>query len=368
MKPDYKMYGWHLSYYSGKLRAYLRYKQLNFQDKAMSAVDLLHRAPKKTGVTAMPILETKSGEWLQDTSAIIRDLEQRHPQRSVMPNTPVQRFAAELFEAWADEWWIPVAMHYRWSFADNYPLFEHDAGKALLPFAPKFLRNRVVKQSAAGKMRSYLPAVGITPEQTDLLEQWTEQTLDLLEEHLAQHPYLFGGRPCIADYGLIGCLYGHLSRDPVPKRMLLDSRPHLQAWVTRTHNGDETSGDWLADDEIPATLAPIFQLIFTEFLPQARDIAEAIENMAKEKQLGAGGSLPRSFGAVTANMAGGRFTRRATPYTVWMLQEVVALYGQMPAEEQASVNDWLQTQEAKPPQEWLVGPRLAREGLGARLV
>ncbi|MBK6559244.1 MAG: hypothetical protein IPG16_19255 [Comamonadaceae bacterium] len=36
-------------------------------------------------------------------------------------------------EAWGDEWWIPMAMHTRWTYPENYALFEREAGSALLP-------------------------------------------------------------------------------------------------------------------------------------------------------------------------------------------------------------------------------------------
>ena len=33
---DYTLYGWHLSYYAGKLRAYLTYKQIPFVDQPVN--------------------------------------------------------------------------------------------------------------------------------------------------------------------------------------------------------------------------------------------------------------------------------------------------------------------------------------------
>src|SRR3546814_13148412 len=75
----------------------------------------MRRIPAKTGAMVMPVVVTPEGEWLQDTTHIVDVLEQRFPDAPVLPATPRQRIVAELLEMWADEWWIPAAMHYRWS-------------------------------------------------------------------------------------------------------------------------------------------------------------------------------------------------------------------------------------------------------------
>ena len=264
MKSDYQMYGWELSYFSGKLRGYLRFKNLNFSEKTVNVLDLTRRIPKATGAQVMPVIKTRDGEWLQDTTIIIEQLEQKHPEPSITSSGARQQIAAMFIEAWADEYWIPTGMHYRWNFPENFELFQREAGKNLLPFAPKRLRDKAVEKPVKF-LRGVLPGVGVVPESLETIERWTEQTLDLLETHFSEHDYLFGGRPSVGDFGLIGPLYAHLGRDPYPKRELVDKRPNLKAWVERVHTGRPASGDWLADDEIPTTLAPIFAALFAEF-------------------------------------------------------------------------------------------------------
>lgn len=367
MKTQYVLQGWHLSYFSGKVRAYMRYKGLYFEDKAVNAYDLTVRIPKKTGATVMPVVQTNKGEWLQDTTAIIQELERRHPEKPVFPSSPTQLIAALIIEAWADEWWIPVAMHYRWSFAENYPLFERDAGTALLPYAPKFVRNALVKKSVAGKMRSYLPAVGITPEQRQLLESWTTNMLDLLDAHFAEHDYLFGGQATVADFALVGPLYGHLNRDPMPKRELLDCRPHLQAWVNRVHNGDQPVGELLANDQIPATLAPIFACIFSEFYGQIAANVVALKAHVQSRAAASGDRIPRSLDTVRFPMAGGDYGRAAMPYTVWMAQMIRDRYLAMPLTDKTAVNAWLSENGHADLMQMELGPALKRHALATRL-
>ena len=134
MSTSYTLYGWHLSYFTGKALCYLRYKQAPFEHKAVDMFTLMRRIKRKTGAAVMPVMVTPEGEWINDTSRIIDHVEARIADRSVHPATPVQRFASYLMEAWGDEWWIPMAMHTRWTYPENYALFEREAGSALLPF------------------------------------------------------------------------------------------------------------------------------------------------------------------------------------------------------------------------------------------
>jgi hypothetical protein len=92
------------------------------------------------------------------------------------------------------------------------PLFEHDAGNALLPGFPAPLRRYAVAR-VARRLRSYLRPVGVRAEQYALLMRWTDRMLDLLETHFSQHRYSMGDRrhspiflwlrPCTATWGVI---------------------------------------------------------------------------------------------------------------------------------------------------------------------
>ena len=98
MKHEYRMYGWQGSHFVGKLRGYLNYKGLDYEEKDIWAYDLLVRIPRAIGVTVMPALETSSGEWFGDTPLIIEELERRHPENGIRVGTPRQKMAAMLLE------------------------------------------------------------------------------------------------------------------------------------------------------------------------------------------------------------------------------------------------------------------------------
>ena len=338
MTKPYIHYAWHLSYFSGKSRAYLRYKDIPHVEKVIDYYTFAIKAKKLTNAAVMPVLVTPEGEWLQDTSHIIDRLEQRFPEAPVIPTTPVQKFASYLMELWGDEWWLVIAMYTRWCHAENYPLFLHDAGRGLLPYFPRFLQNRVGAK-AASQMRNHLPGLGINATQLPLLGEWTRSTLDLLDAHFAQYPYLFGSKPSLGDFGLIGPMYAHLGRDPWSKRELIDPRRHLRAWVDRMQQPQPRAGAFLPGDQIPQTLTPIFAAMCRELLPMIEGIIVEVEKALP--QCAPGRPLPRGLGEIEFPMGKGRYRRAALPYILWMVQRMLETYRGMTAPEQSAVRAWL---------------------------
>jgi glutathione S-transferase len=196
-------------------------------------------------------LVSPEGTWMQDTSEIIDALERRFPEAPVLPTSPVQRFAARLFELWGDEFWLPTAMHMRWSHpAENYPLFAKEASKSFFPGWPQWLSGFIVKHGLARMLHGFLPVLGVTPKTAPLLDTWTDLQLDALDCHFAVHPYLFGSCMSLGDLGLIGPLYAHLGRDPWPKRHLIEPRKNLHAWVQRMMKPQAKTGAFLPDDQM----------------------------------------------------------------------------------------------------------------------
>ena len=368
MTRPYILYGWHLSYFAGKARCYLQYKRLPFVDQEVNLPTLMWRIPRQTGVRVMPVLRTPDNAWIQDTHLIIERIEAQIPDRSVVPGTPWQRWLAYLLEAWADEWWMPIAMHTRWSYPENYALFQHDAGRALLPGFPRSIQHKAVDH-VAGYLRSMLPAVGVRPEQNAVLEAWAHAMMGLLDTHFAAHSYLLGGRPTLADFGLVGTMYGHLGRDPWPKREMVDRYPHLRAWIHRMANPpDRRMGALFPDDEVPPTLEPIVRQVLTECMPWFDGIAGEIRRVVAERpdRFGPGQPLPRKLGDQVLTTAQGSFRRAALPFTLWLAQRTREVFAGLDPAGQQRVYAQLAERDALGllEHDW---PRLRKAGLGAAL-
>lgn len=367
MNPRYRMYGWHLSYFAGKVRSYLKYKRVPFDDVDVNLFVLMSLGKRKTGVVAMPLLQTPEDIWMQDSSETWEFIESRFKDRPILPTSPKQRFVSLWLEAWGDEWWIPVAMQTRWRHEENYPLFEHDAGNALLPGWPAFVRRLAVARIAK-RLRGYLPAVGVRAEQDELLTAWTHRMLDLLEAHFQQHPFLLGAKPSLADFSLMGTMYGHLGRDPWPARELIAPRSHLRNWIDRMadlpNSFDESAGaDWMPNDELPATLLPILRATFEEFGAQVAGISAQVN--ALKDHWPSDRRLPRILEDVAIPLREGAFRRAAMPYTLWMAQRALDVIAKLPAHQAQELRQWL----AATGGEHLLSldaPRLERDGLQAR--
>jgi glutathione S-transferase len=293
---------------------------------------------KETGVSVMPVVVTPEGEWLQDSSEIIERMEARFPARPVVPSSPVLRFASYLMELWGDEFWIPTAMHTRWSYPENYPLFEREAGRNLLPGFPRALQNRAAGL-AANEMRKHLPSVGVVPSQFDVLERWTRRMLDALDAHFTEHKYLFGDAPTIGDFGLVGPMYGHLGRDPWPKAELVDRRFHLRAWIDRMAEPPRREpGAFYEGDHVPESLAPVYRAIFAELTPLLE--GTAAELRAFRDRYPEAARVPRGLGDVEIPLAEGGYKRSALPYMLWMAQRALDVFNGMSARDRNLVRAW----------------------------
>ncbi|ELR14562.1 glutathione Stransferase [Acanthamoeba castellanii str. Neff] len=226
----YTLLGAEVSLYTGKVRAYLRYKRIPFTEVVASAEVYRTVIIPKTGVSYIPVLLTPDGETaVQDTTDIIDFLERRFPTNPIYPATPCQRLVSLLFEVYADEWLVIPAMHYRWSFPENLDFIYREFGRTNLPDASASAQGKKVAAKFAGS----LPFLGVSDQTKAAIEEWFETFLGQLDAHFAQHAFLLGGRPTLGDFGLMGPLYAHISRDPYPGRLLRAKAPHVVQWLER---------------------------------------------------------------------------------------------------------------------------------------
>lgn len=337
-RAPYTMIGAELSLYSGKLRSYLIQKAIPFVERGSGPLEFAWTIPRHTNARAVPVLITPQDEWLQDTSEIIDALEQRFPARPVLPATPVLRFAAYFFELWGDEFWLPLAMHARWSHPENEALFVHDVGDALLPGFPRWAKDLAGRRHAR-QMRRLARMVGVMPGRTAAIDRFARIQLDALDAHFARHRFLLGDRASLGDFGMIGPLYAHLGRDPWPKRELIAPRPHLTAWIARMFEAGASSGEYVGGDRVPESLAPCLRSIFDEMVPYLAACAELVRRTPTVPVDAR--RAPRRLAEVEYPLAGGVHRRAGLSYPVWMAQRMLDAFATTSAPEQAAVRAWL---------------------------
>jgi hypothetical protein len=121
----------------------------------------------------------------------------------------------------------------------------------------------------------FLPNLGVTPETLETIEAAYLELLDALDIHFQHYPYILGGRPSIADVGLMAPLYAHLARDPVPSALMKNVAPNVFRWTERMNLANVADGEfwacpeeWFPDDAIPETLETVLKLIFQDWGPE----------------------------------------------------------------------------------------------------
>lgn len=367
-KAPFILYGWRVSYFTGKLLSYLKYKEIPFIEKANNAFDLFYTVKKQTGATVMPVLKSPDGTMMQDTRYIMNELEKTFPNPSIFPLSSRKRLVSDLFEVWGDEWWIPHAMHYRWNYQLSVDFFMKEAGDALLPFAPRLIKN-IPATVSAQVLRSFLPIVGVRPEQHKILENWTEKTLELLENHFSVQPFLLGSAPSIGDFSLMGPISAHLSRDPWPRDNLMNRFPHVLAWVDRMQKPHSALPSHADTDSIPETLVPLIKCILQEFCPMAAGTLTLLINHLKSDQAIADRNLRRVIpgGDISFPMNGVEFKRRANPFTLWKVQILLDHYHSLSEADQIGIMNWIEPLGGKELLQMQI-PRLERHNVRVRLV
>ena len=81
----YTLFGSEMSYFTGKARAYLRWKGIEFTEIAPTPQVMRDEIIANIGWPVIPVLKTPEGEYVQDTADIIAHFESPTGERSALP-------------------------------------------------------------------------------------------------------------------------------------------------------------------------------------------------------------------------------------------------------------------------------------------
>ncbi len=341
----YRLFSWEHSYFSGKARAYLRYKQRmgglgpGFEDILATPELILGLLTQKSGSGAVPQLEAPDGTWVQDTSEIIDFIEARPPEPVVSPDpatSPRQAVVSYLIELLADEWMVVPGFWERWYFSEDGRSPSHRGANeqtwgavfgAGQPGDARRAAAAMLFEKAFGISHSRTDPIGVygglvhlgVTEKTEMAWQASQhRILGILEAHFSVHDYVLGGRPSLGDFALMGPLYAHLYRDAVSGFALRTHFPLVCEWVERTNGegalnartydqklyslgpdgalvgrpANSDGADWLPDDTIPETLLPVVAVFFEEMWPVLVSAMERLTAFIASDAHEPGGELP----------------------------------------------------------------------------
>jgi len=314
-----KVYGSRISYYTGKLEAYLRYKGIAYQ-ALPTPYDKAEMLKDKVGAVQMPIVDD-DGTWMSDTTPILCHLETVHGANPIIPKDPLVRFIAFLIEDYADEYLWRPAMFYRWWYRHDREyaasvLTDELTGHLRLP---RFMKKRMITRR---QVNHYVGRDGGTEGTKPHIEQGYASALAGMTAMLENRPFLLGNAPSIADFGMAGPMLRHFGQDPTPQEIMRNTAPLVYDWVARM---------WLAKDQgepqfvtaIPEDTAPLLQEICETHLAQLEANADAFGAQADRFDMVIQGCQYR--GITTSR------------YRVWCLEELRRRFAQLEEGHQASI-------------------------------
>ena len=273
MADDYRLFGSELSPYSVKVRSYLRYKNIPHEwvirsGKRMAEFQQHARLP------LIPLLLAPDGSARQDSTPIIEALEAQYPEPAIQPSDPSLAFLSALIEEYADEWGNKAMFHYRWTYEPDQRSTAERLVREATPAASVEDQERTAKM-VIGRMVPRLSFVGSSPETGPQIERSYARQLALLELHLVDRPYLFGGRPAFGDFGLAAQLY-ECSTDPTPGARMRADAPRVSAWVEKMLE-PKAKGEFESWAALEPTLLPLLRdEIGGLFLPWSNANARAL--------------------------------------------------------------------------------------------
>jgi glutathione S-transferase len=191
-----------ISPFCDKVRRVLRYKRLPFETREVPLLDVTTGAlRRRTGTGKVPALE-HDGKLVADSTDIVHYLEERFPERPLVPRDA--RLAAEchVLEDWADESLYFLEVYLRFQLAHNarrwIPALVHADSAPLRALAPLLVPRA---------LRGTLEGQGIGRKPLDHVLRDLARHLAALEAMLEGRDWLLGAAISLADIAVFAQLY-----------------------------------------------------------------------------------------------------------------------------------------------------------------
>jgi glutathione S-transferase len=278
MEP-YTLHVFDESYFSGKMQAYLRYKEIPYRSHDVTYRELAMRIAPHTGLVEVPVVECADGTFLRDTTAMIEWFETQYRHAAVLPDDPAAAFVCRLLEDYADEGLWRPALYYRWAFAADALLNARRFSEEFLqfPLTPKMMTRRFARRR---QQRAYIGGEGVTSDNSADVEKHYRDELRDLEAIFRERPFLFGDRPSLADFGYFASMFRHFGIDPTPSRIMRDDAPAVYEWVARLWNARASrigERSWTATPGgVPDGIEPLLARAARRYLPVLHANAHAV--------------------------------------------------------------------------------------------
>lgn len=336
MSDTYTLYGSYASYHTAKVRSYLRKKGIPFVERVPGHPRFREHVRAASGSHRIPQLETPEGAVIQDSLVIFDALEEHFPTPPAYPPGTRQQLAARLLEVLIDATLGKPAWHYRWNYKDeHYGFVGREFGRSFRPYgadAELTHYGDVIAERMEGKRAALGDSEALRP----VFEATYLESLDILEQQFRHYPYLFGGLPCIADHILMGPLFGHLARDPVPAHIMKLRAPRVFRWTEHMNAAEILSPEhsdlataYLGDDEIPPDTRAFLTFCLAQVgdnLVRSVDIYNAWaadSDRGPGDHLGDGDDHEPVVGRFAGTLGGVQSNEWVQSYNIWVIQRLL---------------------------------------------
>ena len=299
MSKRYQIFGATPSPYTQKMLSLMRFKRIPFDVYFGDIAELLKERtidPPKPILLPVMLLKDESGHEVArtDSTPMIRTLEKKHPNRSVLPQDPGLNFINYLLEDFGDEWITKYMFHYRWHF-------ESDADKAgtilpLVNYQPNLPKEilQEAKQFISQRQIERLWVVGSNDDTAKIIDSSFKKFMSLFNLHLENNPFLLGNLPTSSDFAFYGQLSQLIGFDPTSRAIAHDLAMRVIAWhdLMNDLSGLDVDKNSLNElEECPDSLQQILNEVGKYYVPVLLANAQAIEDGKENWEAEVDGSL-----------------------------------------------------------------------------
>ncbi len=208
-----------------KIRRALNWKGIPYRIREVPILEAMTRYRKVNPIGKVPALEV-DGRVVADSTDIAYFLDERWPERPLLPRDPAERALCHFLEDWADESLYYYELRLRFTFPRNRPrwiaaVLAHDGALMRSAGAPVVAR----------AIRKQCEAQGVGRKPAEMVLRDVDRQLDALGAWLSGKSWLVGGALSLADlatFAQIRCIDGS---EEGHARMV--GRSAIAAWMAR---------------------------------------------------------------------------------------------------------------------------------------
>ena len=260
----YQLYGGGGSPYSQKMRAILHYRRLPFD--WVQITPAIRSQIKHDGPPIIPILRLPEDQSLHvDSTPLAFQLEERHSERSIIPDDPAMAFLSNLIEDLGDEWVTKMMFHYRW----DLEIDQMYSSRQIISDNSPGLRGDDLKQAAEAirqRQVERMPLLGCTRQNKPIIERSFHELLAILDSFATRDEFIFGTRSSLADFGLFGQLKT-LASDHTSMLIMRNTVPSVYDWVRRLEDSSGIEGEWHEFADMRPAVTELLKFSARYYLP-----------------------------------------------------------------------------------------------------